>query len=237
MGGAARLLVADDDRSAAEAIGRVLEHHGYQVQVVTDGAEARTSHDREVADLLIADIYMPGNVDLELLAWEPVRTARLPLILMTGQPTLATAIKALRVSVVDYVTKPVDPDYLVERVAAGLRRRRAEREAAVATAEIGRLLKVLHGRFDVDAELPGETASMDIERRIARLPVEQRDALSGREREVIIELIRRGSLAAVSRSLNISPHTVRGHLASVFRKLEVASQVELVARLMGGDAS
>lgn len=234
----ARILIADDDQAAAMSISRVLQHRNYAVDVAHSGAALRELEaSRSDADLLIADIYMPGNVDLELLQWEPVRSGRLPLILVTGQPTLATAVRALRMSVVDYVAKPIDPPYLLMRVAEALQRRRAEREAAAATGEIARLLGVLSGRFGPASDQAHAAADPGPERCLDGLPQAQRDALSGRERQVVIALTRHGSLAAVSRVLSISPHTVRGHLASIFRKLQVNSQVELIAKLMGSDVS
>lgn len=227
------IIVADDDRAAAQALSRVLSHSNYEVLTAYSADGVREFGQQRSPDLLIADIHMPGNAKLELLQWEPVRKGHLPLMLVTGQPSVSTAVDALRMSAVDYVTKPIDPAYLLKRVEETLQRHRAEREAAAATAEIGRLLNVLHGRFEEPAPAQAPEPGADDETRyLSRLPPEQRALLSGREREVVVALAQHGSVASVSRTLHISPYTVRGHLASVFRKLGVRSQVELITKLV-----
>ena len=55
--------------------------------------------------------------------------------------------------------------------------------------------------------------------------------LSPREREVLWLLLEGSRVPAIARTLHISPHTVRNHLQSVFRKLEVGSQTELIEKL------
>ncbi len=57
------------------------------------------------------------------------------------------------------------------------------------------------------------------------------DQLSKREREIVETLLSEGSVTGVANSLHISLHTVRNHLKSIFRKLGVHSQVELVTKL------
>lgn len=61
--------------------------------------------------------------------------------------------------------------------------------------------------------------------------------LSGREREIALLLIDGGCAKTISRSLSISPGTVRNHIKSVYRKLGIHSQVELMAAARGGDLS
>lgn len=61
--------------------------------------------------------------------------------------------------------------------------------------------------------------------------------LSGRERQIALLLIDGGCAKTISRSLSISPGTVRNHIKSVYRKLGIHSQVELMAAARGGDLS
>jgi len=58
--------------------------------------------------------------------------------------------------------------------------------------------------------------------------------LSRREREIVTALVSAKPVKQIAATLNISPHTVRNHLKSIFRKLNVGSQVELVAKLTQG---
>lgn len=225
-----RVLVADDDPSSAEAIRRVLEAQGYEVLIAASAADARARAEAAEPDLLIADIYMPGNEALQLLEWAPVRSGSVPAILMTGNPGVETAVRALRFAALDYLEKPVDPAYLLMRVQDALAERKRRTESAAASAEMARLAQVLTGHSAPTAWPDPAPAATRPESPAAMAQL--LDALSAREREVATAFVEHRSLSAVSRALCISPNTVRGHLASIFRKLGVRSQVELVAKLM-----
>ena len=57
-------------------------------------------------DALLSDIYMPGNAGLELIEGVPQITAGLPVILMTGRPSVETAVKSMKFCVAGYLVKP-----------------------------------------------------------------------------------------------------------------------------------
>ena len=56
-------------------------------------------------DLLLADVRMPGNAQLELLEVVAKRHPDLPVVVVTGYPTVGTAIESFRLSIVDYLTR------------------------------------------------------------------------------------------------------------------------------------
>jgi CheY-like chemotaxis protein len=111
-----RVLVADDDPDFRTAFVKMLERHGCRVQSATNAMEAMQALRLQSFDVLISDIFMPGNANLELLAQVPQISAGLPVILLTGRPTLDTAMKSISFSVAGYLTKPPDMKELLTLV-------------------------------------------------------------------------------------------------------------------------
>lgn len=101
-----RILVADDDTPFRETLLKFLSTEGYEPTGVPDAAATLEALQREKFDLLIADIDMPGNARLELIRELPVVAAGLPVILLTGSPSLETAATSVRLSVRAYLLKP-----------------------------------------------------------------------------------------------------------------------------------
>ncbi|MEE9386746.1 MAG: response regulator [Nannocystaceae bacterium] len=235
-----QLLVADDDVSVRDSAAAVLRHHGFQVVTAADSAEVRQIAAAQQIDLLLVDIHMPGNSELELLEWAPVREGRLPAIVITGQPHVLTAVRALRLQALDYITKPLDPRELIARVEQGLERTRMRRVniSTERVAEVSRLLDELHRALGT-GELPGpvEPWQVEVSRDVPssgwHLTAEEYAVLTRREREIIVTLIRNGSVSEIASILFISRHTVRNHLQAVYKKLHVSSQLELVRKVMG----
>lgn len=101
-----RILLADDDEPFRKGFCRLLKSEGYDCVCVADGAQAREMLKTSEFEALISDIFMPGNMDLEMIADIPQLAAGMPIILMTGRPTVETAIKSVNLSVTGYLLKP-----------------------------------------------------------------------------------------------------------------------------------
>ncbi len=133
------VLVVDDEDLVRRAITRVLERSGQQVVAVDGAAAALGVLASGNVDAVVSDITMPGMSGLELLAAIRERDGDVPVILVTGAPTLDTAVGAMAYGVFDYVTKPMF-ERLAETTAraVGLSRlgrlKRAAMEAAGARA-------------------------------------------------------------------------------------------------------
>src|SRR5690606_26380028 len=128
-------------------------------------------------------------------------------ILMTGFPTLETAISSIKLRISAYLVKPFGFDELLREVEA------AVRDSADAGDDLHQsgIIQVGNGRSLND-----------------RYPDLKR--LTKREREVLDRVLTGGDVPAIGASLYISPHTVRNHLKAIYRKLDVRSRVELVVR-------
>jgi CheY-like chemotaxis protein len=123
MDSPARLLIADDEELFLLSTADLLRQEGYLVDCAMDG-EAAARQLREVRyDLLISDIRMPGNADLALAQGLPEPNRGLPVILMTGYPSAETAIRAVNLSVLAYLVKPMEFQDLLVQVRRGVAQR------------------------------------------------------------------------------------------------------------------
>lgn len=122
-----KILVADDEAAIRDVICRYLERLGYSCVTVPDGASALEQLRGSQFDLLISDINMPGNEDLAFIRQVPKVAEGLPIILLTGNPTVETAMQSVRLPVMAYLAKPVETAGLVPLVKEAVANARANR--------------------------------------------------------------------------------------------------------------
>src|SRR5262245_30697854 len=111
-----RILVADDEATFLESTVDLLREDGYECDGAADAYAAKKMLRKNKYNLLIADIKMLGNLKLELVTTLKSVAAGLPVILVTGYPSLGTAMLSTRLSVVGYLLKPVNFDDLLKLV-------------------------------------------------------------------------------------------------------------------------
>lgn len=135
----ARILIADDEPLFLMTTAALLRKAGYECTCAADGKTALEALAREPFDLVLSDLKMPGNLDLELLQEGRDRWPRTPLIVITGAPSLPTAIASVRLGISDYLLKPVKYEDLlvsVRRALAGGVRARADAEGGLGFREV-----------------------------------------------------------------------------------------------------
>ena len=121
MNDAAHLLVVDDDARLRELLRQFLSNHGYRVTTAKDAAEALAKFDSITFDLLVLDVMMPGESGIELT--KRLRaTSEVPILLLTAMGEPPERIAGLASGADDYIVKPFEPDELLLRVRAVLRR-------------------------------------------------------------------------------------------------------------------
>lgn len=115
------ILVCDDDREIAKAIGIYLENEGYTVYKAYQGQEALQILEEAEIHLVIMDIMMPGMDGLQ--ATTAIREKRnIPIIILSAKSEDYDKINGLNVGADDYITKPFNPMELIARVRSHLRR-------------------------------------------------------------------------------------------------------------------
>jgi DNA-binding NtrC family response regulator len=116
----ARILIADDEPLYLRTTGELLRKAGYECVCVPDAHAALEALSRESFDLVLSDLNMPGNLKLELLHAERKNWPHIPLIVITGVPSLPTAIESIRLGITDYLLKPVKYEDLLSSVRRAL---------------------------------------------------------------------------------------------------------------------
>lgn len=134
---AGRILIADDNETFCDTTAELLRDAGYECDCASDAAAAAALLAQKDFDLLIADIRMPGNESLELIRNQPQIAGGLPVILITGYPTVSSAIDSIHLSVSDYLVKPIELEELLDRIRKSI----ASHQAAQAVRRLGQRLE------------------------------------------------------------------------------------------------
>ena len=113
------VLVVDDDESVREMLSASLST-AYDVVTAADGATALAALQQTPCDLLMADLKMPGMDGLTLIREARKQSPELPVVIVTGLPSEASAIEAIDIGVSGYVTKPFVLSKLLAVVARAL---------------------------------------------------------------------------------------------------------------------
>lgn len=132
----ARILIADDEPLFLRTTAALLKKAGYQCLTAPDGATALERLNQEQIDLVLSDLNMPGNLKLELLREGRSQWPDVPVIVVTGAPSLPTAIESVRLRIADYLLKPVKYEDLLSAIRRALahRERRPANRAAPSDA-------------------------------------------------------------------------------------------------------
>jgi len=112
-----RILIADDEPLYLRTTGQLLRKAGYECECVPDGEMALEKLRSQSFDLILSDLNMPGNLKLELLQQGRTQWPNIPLIVITGVPSLPTAIESVRLGIADYLLKPVKYEDLLASVS------------------------------------------------------------------------------------------------------------------------
>lgn len=123
------ILIVDDEASVRGLIALVLRDKGYHVQEAENATAALECLRREHYDLVLTDLKMPGMDGLGLLAAAKPLAPDTDFVVLTGYGTIQSAVSAMQMGALDYLTKPLDIGELERKVASYLRQRQARQEA------------------------------------------------------------------------------------------------------------
>jgi EAL domain-containing protein (putative c-di-GMP-specific phosphodiesterase class I) len=111
------VLLVDDEPPIARGVGRLLKAAGYALTTAHDGLEAMKAIEATTFDVIVSDIRMPNMDGLALLQSIRARDLDIPVVFLTGSPTVETAAEALERGAFRYLMKPVDTAELVRVIA------------------------------------------------------------------------------------------------------------------------
>jgi DNA-binding NarL/FixJ family response regulator len=236
----ARVLIVEDEVIVAEDLRRSLSASGYDViGHAINGREAIHVARHLRPDVILMDVVLDGSTNGIQAARSIQQIIDTSIIYVTGQSSETLLTDAVRSGAFGYIVKPFQTRQITSSIEIALHRRREARaleararldgEAAFASEEgeahfasLGQRLRALLEDEDAESLLRSRTSEATIDGlRITR-----------REREIVLGLVCYRRLARVADVLGISVHTARNHLKSVFRKLNVHSQDELLRYLL-----
>lgn len=121
MDDAAHIVVVDDHGDIRDLVQQYLEQQGYKVTAVESGAALRRLLERQIADLIVLDVMMPGEDGLSVCR-QLRASAGIPIIFLTAMADETDRIIGLELGADDYLVKPFNPRELLARIRAVLRR-------------------------------------------------------------------------------------------------------------------
>jgi len=198
------LLVVDDDDRIRELLKAYLARAGFRVSAANGGESARKLLAAFDFDLAVFDVMMPGEDGLSLTRWlreQRGASGRTPVLMLTARGETSDRIEGVKVGVDDYLAKPFEPEELLLRIGAILRRSH-DREPVVGPLSLGRCaFDPDRGELTCDGEPVRLTeAEVALMRELARTPHEPVDRMllargasdpSGRAVDVQVTRLRR----------------------------------------------
>jgi DNA-binding response OmpR family regulator len=199
-----RVLLIDDDRRLHELLGSYLSQNGCEVMSALDGRAGLDTLERDVFDVILLDLMMPGMDGLEVCRKVRAKST-IPLIMLTAKGDETDRVVGLEMGADDYIAKPFGPRELLARIRAVLRR--AQPEAAA-------------------EKLVAQNVSVDITKREVMVDGSAIE-LTGLEFDVLLTLMRRAGRVVPRESLMseargdvvVGPRTVDVHISHLRQKL------------------
>ena len=152
------VLVADDDRTIRTVLTQALTRAGCRVHATSSLTTLLRWVEEGKGDLVISDVIMPDGNGIEMLPRISALRPGLPVIIISAQNTIMTAIQATEADAWDYLPKPFDLPDLLQRSSRALESgRRAVRGSTVVKAPVREVVEVAG---DGDLPLGGRTPTM-----------------------------------------------------------------------------
>ena len=123
-----RLLLIDDDPSTLASLSRAFRLAGYDAAVCDRAARALELIRAEHFDMIFSDVVMPGKDGISLLEDLKAAGVTTPVVMISGQASVETAVRATRLGAVDFLEKPISTEKLLVTIENVLRLRRLEDE-------------------------------------------------------------------------------------------------------------
>jgi DNA-binding NtrC family response regulator len=184
------LLIADDDADFRGTLARRFRRRGFDVQEAGSGEEALECLNKRDFDVALFDMVMPGLSGVELLKRLQAESRDLQVILLTGQGTIDSAVKAMKFGAYDYLTKPFPLAELEILIEKAWERSRLKKE--------NRQLKAVLQRSQAEPEIVGQSPAIrEVFRLIERAAPSDRPILiqgeSGSGKELVARALHRQS--------------------------------------------
>ena len=179
------ILVVDDERGILDQLGGILRDEGFSVTAVASAEEALAATSRELYDLVLLDVALPGMDGIEALSQLRTSGHEMPVVMISGHASAEQAVRALREGAVDFLEKPLALERVLLTVNNTLAHARLEEQ-------------FLAGREEEEPSLTGVSpAIVELRRQIAlAAPTDSRVLITGPNgagKEVVARQLHRAS--------------------------------------------
>ena len=130
------VYVVDDDAAIRDALRSLLASMGMRVEVFGSAAEFLRSNLADAPSCLVLDVRLPGVSGLDFQAELTKANIQVPIIFITGHGDIPMTVRAMKAGAVEFLTKPIRDQDLLDAVQLGLDRDRARREAGKAVSAV-----------------------------------------------------------------------------------------------------
>jgi DNA-binding NtrC family response regulator len=134
------VIIVDDDPDVLSMLERLLKKLEYNPYVAKNGEEAIQIIDRNKIDVVVSDLVMPEMDGMELLKRVKSRKGDIPFVMITGHPTIETAVEAIKKGAYDYITKPFQVEEVQIKIDRALEKRGLRRSLRWANGVIWALI-------------------------------------------------------------------------------------------------
>ena len=153
----ATILIVDDEAGVRSALSGVFRDEGYTVEAVDTGEACLDRVTRDVYDVIVLDIWLPGMDGLATLQRLKERRVDAEVVMISGHGSIESAVRAIKLGAFDFVEKPLSLEKTVLVVRNALRQRRLEAENRALRAHVDRRLTMI-GESYVMAQLREQVA-------------------------------------------------------------------------------
>ena len=137
-----QILVMEDELIMAKGLEMVLTEEGYDVDLAMTGQSALDKFSQKPFDLLVADLRLPDMDGMEVIKEVKDRAPETEAIIITGYPSVSTAVNSVKMGVFDYIRKPFTEDEFKGAVQGALKKKKeASMEELIVDTEKGRLIQ------------------------------------------------------------------------------------------------
>jgi len=119
-----KILVVDDELPVCKSIASALISEEYLVDTALSGEEALEMQEKKHYDAIIIDLMMPGISGMELLKRVKKNRPDTMMIMITGYPSIRTAVESIKIGAFDYIPKPFTPNEIRSMISRALVRKR-----------------------------------------------------------------------------------------------------------------
>ncbi len=115
-----KVLLIDDEAEFVSTLAERLELRGYLAKTAEDGESGISMIEKEVFDIVVLDLMMPGLSGLETLRQIKIINSKIPVILLTGHGSTKEGMAGMRLGAFDYLMKPLDISELINKISLAL---------------------------------------------------------------------------------------------------------------------